>query len=107
MYQIGDKVRIRRLKDMQCEFEAPPPQYYGNALILGNTCFVKGMIAYCEKEFFIKDIYFCNRNIYGLETNYGEELPFNFGEYMFERCGKNVREYTEEDLEELDNQIFI
>lgn len=106
MYQIGDKVRIRRLKDMQCEFEAPPPQYYGNALILGNTCFVKGMIAYCEKEFFIKDIYFCNRNIYRLETNYGEKLPFNFGEYMFERQ-KIVREYTEEDLEELDNQIFI
>lgn len=105
MYQVDDKVRIRRLKDMQCEFETPPPQYCGDTLILGNIHFVKGMITYCEKEFFIKDIYFCNRNIYRLETRYEEELPFTFGEYMFER--KNVREYTGEDLEELDNQLWV
>lgn len=107
MYQIGDKVQIRSLKDMRCEFETPSPQYCGNALIFGYIHFIKSMIPYCGKEFFIKDFYFCNHNIYRLETNCVRELPFAFAEYMFERCGKNVREYAEEDLEELDNQIFI
>lgn len=90
MYQIDDKVRIRSLKDMRCEFETPSPQYCGNALIFGYIHFIKSMIPYCGKEFFIKDFYFCNHNIYRLETNCGRELPFAFAEYMFERCGKTL-----------------
>ena len=33
MYQIGDKVQMRRLKDMLCEYETMPPYYVGNLLI--------------------------------------------------------------------------
>ena len=46
MYQIGDKVRIRSLKDMRCEFETPSPQYVGNLLIRKGTGFLKYMVIF-------------------------------------------------------------
>lgn len=107
MYLPDDKVRIRRLKDMQCEFDTPSSQYDGNVLILRDTRFTKDMVAYCGRELFVRDALFCNDKLYRLETNYGYELPLVFEEYMLERCDKNVRGYTEEDLEELDNQLWV
>lgn len=46
MYQIGDKVQMRRLKDMQCEYETMPPYYVGNLLIRKGTGFLKYMVIF-------------------------------------------------------------
>ena len=88
MYQIGDKVQMRRLKDMPCEYETMPPYYVGNLLIRKGTGFLKYMVIFCGQQYHIRQLrYVDGRKCYLLETINRAPLLSTFEEYMFEkRC---------------------
>lgn len=88
MYQVDDKVRIRRLKDMQCECEALPSHYTGDLLITRGKGFFRRMTNLCGWQCRIHQVIQVNgRTCYKLVAQNGAHLVYTFEEYMLEKVG--------------------
>lgn len=78
MLKIGDKVRVRRRKDLFCEFVNP----YGDLIIDVGHTFIKPMYNYCGKEVIIDDFADIFNDCQGYLLNIGYMFAFDL--YMLE-----------------------
>lgn len=90
MIQMGDKVRVRRLKDLACEYmdveiynEVEIENANGYLTLIGKGCnFIDSMCVFCGQEFVIKSRHSPYR---GCAVFSAYKYPFNLNAYMLER----------------------
>ena len=87
MIQVGDKVRVRRLKDLACEYidieMYDGVEMFGNegVLIEKYSSFVDAMCEYCGQEHKIINLLDGRYDVFLIDKAYS----FNFNAYMLER----------------------
>ena len=89
LIQVGDKVRVRRLKDLACEYIGiemyDGVEMFGNegVLIEKDSSFVDAMRKYCGEEHKIINLFLIDGSydIFRID----EACSFNFNAYMLER----------------------
>jgi hypothetical protein len=89
LIQVGDKVRVRRLKDLACEYidieMYDGVEMFGNegVLIEKGSSFVDAMYEYCGEEHKIINLFLTDGSydVFYIDAAGG----FNFNAYMLER----------------------
>ena len=77
MIQVGDKVRVRRLKDLACEHM----NIESYKLIGKGSSFIDSMCVFCGQELVINSRHFPYR---GCALFSAYKCPFNLNAYMLE-----------------------